>query len=161
MKRAFLILLTLSMLTAPAIAEQTFSYPKDTPIFSITFPDDWDVEVGEDISASSADELANIQLFALEGGDLKTAVTAAKEAMSESFEGMNWKGKPEKGELNDMPVTFLTGSVTIEGVEMALNCAVFAPKNEDTYFMLFNLMPTVAEEKHGDDLLKILTSVKG
>lgn len=161
MKHAVVILLTLFMLIAPALAEQTINYPKSNPIFSITFPDDWDVEVGESVSASSADELANIQLFALEGGDLKTAVIAAKEAISESFEGMKWKGKPEKGELNDMPVTFLTGSVTIEGVEMALNCAVFAPKNEDTYFMLFNLMPTVAEEKHGDALLKILTSVKG
>ena len=60
-----------------------------------------------------------------------------------------------------MNVSFLNGQVTLEGVKMAVNCCVFAPKDADTFFMLFNIIPLEALEKHGEDIGKILNSVKG
>ncbi len=130
-------------------------------MFSITFPDDWKVEAGDSVSASSADELANIEVLTLDESEAGTAIDDAKDALSEQFEGLKWQGDPTEGELNGMPVTFLTGKFSVEGIKMSVNCAIFTPKKKKTYFMFFNFIPENAEEKHAEALTGILNSIKG
>lgn len=155
-------LLSLALLVTSASADQTFNYPEKSPIFSISFPDAWKVEAEADsLSASSADELVNMQLLALEAEGLDGAVDTAKESLKEELKGIKFDGEPEKGELNGMHVTFVNGQVTLEGVKMAVNCAVFAPKKAGTFFMLFNIIPLEVLKEHGEDVSKILNSVKG
>jgi len=152
-----------AILFAPLVeAEQTITYPVEEPIFSISFPDDWDVS-GDDesVSASSEDELVNMELIALEAEALKDAVKLAKEGLKEELEGLKFKGEPQKGELNGMDVIFLNAEVTIEDVKIAVNVCFFAPKKADTCFMLFNSVPTAVLEEHGEDISKIINSVKG
>lgn len=145
-----------------ARADQTITYPEKNPIFSISFPDGWKVEPGEDsVSASSADDLVNMELMALDAEELAGAVEAAKEALTEELKGLKWEGEPEKGELNGMNVTFVNGQVAIEEVKMAVNCAIFEPKGAKTFFMLFNVIPLEALQQHGDDVSKVLNSIKG
>lgn len=151
---------TFAMTTWLVSADQTINYPEDKPIFSIAFPDDWEVEAEESVSASSPDEEVNMELIALDAEELAEAIDLAKESLSEELKGIKWNGKPEKGELNGMDVTFINAKVAIEGVEMAINCAVFAPKGKDTFFMLFNIIPIESLEKHGKSVSKILNSVK-
>jgi hypothetical protein len=159
----FLLLTTLLVtFTATVRADQIINYPEDKPIFSISFPDGWKVETGDDsVSASSADELVNMELIALDAEALGEALDLAKESLSEELEGIKWDGEAEKGELNGMSVAFLNANVTLEGVKMAVNCCVFAPKKADTFFMLFNIVPLEALEKHGEDVGKVINSVKG
>ena len=156
------LLCLVSLLLAPlAGAEQTINYPAEKPFFSISFPDSWTVESGdESVSASSEDELANMELIALDAEELDAAIEIGKESLKEELKGIKFS-EVEKGELNGMNVIFLNGEVTLEGVKMAVNCCVFAPKKADTFFMLFNIIPLVALEKHGEDIGKILNSVKG
>jgi hypothetical protein len=150
------------LLLAPlANADQTITYPEDEPIFSISFPDDWEVEGDEEsVSASSKDELVNMELIALEAEALKDAVKMAKEALTEELEGLKFKDEPEKGEMNGMDVIFLNAEVTIEGIKMAVNVCLFAPKKADTCFMLFNIVPFEALEDHVEEISKIVNSVK-
>lgn len=157
------LLCLLSLLLAPlATAEQTINYPEKNPFFSISFPDGWDVEESDDsVSASSPDELVNMELIALDAEALDSAIDIAKESLKEELKGIKWTGEPEKGELNGMQVVFLNAQVTMEGVKMAVNCCVFAPKKADTFFMLFNIIPLEALKEHGEDISKILNSVKG
>lgn len=161
MKQLLLLTTLLVTLSATASAEQTINYPEDKPIFSISFPDGWKVETGESVSASSADELVNMELIALDAEALGEALELAKESLTEELKGIKWDGEAEKGELNGMSVAFLNANVTLEGVKMAVNCCVFAPKKADTFFMLFNIVPLEALEKHGEDVGKVINSVKG
>jgi len=157
------LLLAALLVTAPiAYAEdQVIEYPADEPIFSITFPEKWTVKTEDDsVSASSPDEVVNMELIALDAEASDGAVKIAKETMAELFEGLKWNGEPESGELNGMDATFLNAKVKIEDTEFALNCAVFSPKDADTFFMLFNIIPMESLEKHGEAVGKILNSVK-
>ncbi|MCB1275441.1 hypothetical protein [Prosthecobacter sp.] len=161
MKTALLLCLAILSLTPIVHADQVINYPADKPIFSISFPDGWDVEIGEEsVSAASPDELVNMELIALDAGEIATAIDDAKEGLEEELKGIKWT-KPETGELNGFKVTFLNGNVTTEGVKLAVNCAVFAPKGGETFFMLFNAIPLVALEQHGGDVSKVLNSIKG
>jgi hypothetical protein len=142
-------------------AQHVINYPADEPIFSIKFPEEWDVEMGdESVSASSEDEAVNMELFALDAEELEDAITVAKESLAEEFEDLEWIGKPEKGELNGMDVRFLNAKVEIEDVEMMVNCIVFAPKGKATFFMLFNIVPMEVLEDHSEAISDIINSVQ-
>jgi hypothetical protein len=161
--KTFVLISILALVLAPALrADQVFNYPGKKPIFSITFPDGWKVEAGDQsLSASSADELVNMELVALDADEAASAITDAKESLEEELKGIKWLGEPEKGELNGLKTTFLNGNVSLEGVKMAVNCAVFAPKAGDTFFMLFNIVPLESLKQHGDEVSKVLNSITG
>ncbi|MFT6861843.1 MAG: hypothetical protein ACJAVK_000396 [Akkermansiaceae bacterium] len=59
--------------------QQVINDPADDPIFSISFPANWVLEIGaESVSASSKDELANTELVVLEAGafaEIQNSVT--------------------------------------------------------------------------------------
>lgn len=155
------VIATLTIASA-ARADQTINYPEKDPIFSISFPDGWKVTTeDQSVSASSPDDLVNMELIALEAEALDGAVDAAKESLEEELKGIKWLDKPESGELNGMKATFVNGQVVLEGVKMAVNCAIFAPKGADTFFMLFNIVPLESLKDHGDDVSKVLNSIKG
>ncbi len=148
---------------SPALrADQVFNYPDKKPIFSISFPDAWKIETGDQsLSASSADELVNMELMALDADEAATALTDAKESLEEELKGIQWLGEPEKGELNGLKATVLNGNVSLEGVKMAVNCFVFAPKDGETFFMLFNVVPLESLKAHGEEIKKVVESIKG
>jgi hypothetical protein len=160
--KMLLTALVTAALTTFCHADQTINYPDKNPIFSICFPDGWKVEMeDQSVSASSANDLVNMELIALEAEALDGAIDAAKESLTEELKGIKWTGEPEKGELNGMNATFLNAQVTLEGVKMAVNCAIFAPKKADTFFMLFNIIPLEALKEHGEEVSKVLNSIKG
>ncbi len=160
--RTVLLFTLFALAIPPALrADQVFSYPAKKPVFSIAFPDAWKIETGDQsLSASSADELVNMEIAALDADEAASAIDDAKEGLEEELKGIKWQGEPEKGELNGFKVTFLNGNVRLEGVKMAVNCAVFAPKTGDTFFMLFNIVPVESLKQHGDEVSKVLNSIK-
>lgn len=147
-------------LFATARADQTVSFPEKKPALSIAFPDAWKVTTDEDsVSASSPDDLVNMELAALDAEGLDSAIEDAKEGLEEELKGIKWD-EPEQGDINGMKVTVLNGAVTIEGLKMTINCAVFEPAGAEKFFMLFNIVPIDALEKHGADVGKVLQSIK-
>jgi hypothetical protein len=161
MKTTLVFCIALLISSSIANADQTINYPDKNPIFSISFPDGWKVETeDQSVSASSKDELVNMELIALEAEAISGAIDAAKESLEEELKGIKFD-KPEKGELNGMNAVFLNANVTLEGVKMAVNCCIFEPKGADTFFMLFNVIPLEALKEHGEDIGKVLNSIKG
>ncbi|MDI1314643.1 hypothetical protein [Prosthecobacter sp.] len=162
MKTSLLCCLLALVLTPALCEDQVFNYPEKKPIFSITFPETWKIETGDgSLSASSKDELVNMELMALDADEAATALDDAKESLEEELKGIKWDGEPEKGELKNFNVTVLNGSVSLEGVKMAVNCLVFAPKEGQTFFMLFNVVPFQSLKEHGDEISKVVDSIKG
>jgi hypothetical protein len=114
MKTSLLLCLASLICAATASADQTINYPDKKPIFSISFPDDWKVEEEEQsVSASSKDELVNMELIALDADALEGAIDGAKESLKEEFKGIKFD-EPEKGELNGMHVVFLNAQTKLE-----------------------------------------------
>ena len=101
-----------------------------------------------------------MELLALDAEALDGAIELAQESLAEEFEKIKFDD-PEKGELNGMNVVFLNGQTTLEGIKMAVNCCVFAPKKGNKFFMLFNVVPLEVLQKHGEDIQKIVNSIKG
>ncbi len=162
MKSIFTLLIVGLMSLSAAQADQTFNYPEKDSIFSISFPDEWKVELGDDsLSASSKDELANMELLALDAAASDEAIKIAKESLKEEMEGLKFTDEPETGELNGIKTTFINAQVTLEGVKMAVNCCIFSPKGADKFFMLFNVVPMDSLKEHGEDIGKVLNSIKG
>lgn len=160
MKSILSVVAALAVSSICLTAEQTINYPAEEPIFSIDFPDDWKIEAEESVSAASPDEIVHMELIALEAEATDEAMDLAKESLAEELEGIKWEGEPVTAEANGMDVTYLNGKVSIEDVDMAVNCVIFAPSGKDTFFMLFNVIPIAGLEKHGESVGKILGSVK-
>lgn len=67
LKIAQLAVVATFTLASSARADQTINYPDKDPIFSISFPDGWKVTTeDQSVSASSLDDLVNMELIALE-----------------------------------------------------------------------------------------------
>lgn len=145
-----------------AIADQVYNYPADEPIFSIAFPDKWKVDTEEEQSLSAApeDELAAAELIALDAKDAVNALKEAQEGLKEEFENLKID-KTQKGEVNGLKISlFNATSVDEDGIKITINCALFVPPKGETYFMLFFVSTPEAMKKHGEDINKILQSVK-
>lgn len=142
-----------------AHAEKTFDYPADEPYFSVTFPDDWNVD-GEDqsLSASPEDETVAVELMALDAEEFDAAIDEAAKALAEEFGELEWTD-PQEAKVNGMDVVLANAKGELEGETVHVNCCFFAPEKAETMFMLFFFAPSVALEKHGEALNSILQSI--
>lgn len=122
-----------------------FNYPADKPIFSISFPDAWivdggdedDEDAGQSLSAGPKDETVLAELSALDAKDAVEAIKEAQAAFKEEFEGIKID-KTQKGEINGLKVSlFNATSVDEDGEKVIINVALYVPPKGETYFMLF------------------------
>jgi hypothetical protein len=162
MKKLATIGLALIACGSFATAQKVFEYPADEPTFSITFPEGWTVESEEEGSLSGApeDELVAVELMALEAEEADGAITEAKEAFSDLYEEIEFD-EIQEGELGNMKVKLFNAKGTDEeGDKYNINCALFAPKGGETFFMLFFVGSPEGSAKHAEALTGILQSMK-
>jgi hypothetical protein len=162
----FTLILSLALLSSSIFgsAEQVFTYPAEEPVFSIAFPDDWDVD-DEDEQALSVfpdDELVSVELFALEADEAEGALKEVKAALADEFEEFK-ADKAQEGEVNNLKIKLFNANGKDEdGNEYTLNCALLTPgEDADTYFVLIFVASPEGLKKHGDALNGILHSLKG
>ncbi len=162
MKKTFLPLIVAVIGSTFASADQVYNYPADEPIFSIAFPDKWQVDAEDEQSLSAApeDELAAAELIALDAKDAADAIKEAQQGLREEFK--NLKIDPtQNGEVNGLKISlFNATNVDEEGTKIIINCALFVPPKGETYFMLFFVSTPESVQKHGKDINSILQSVK-
>ena len=61
---------------------------KTSPTSSLAFPDAWNIETGDQsLSASSMDELVNMELMALDAAEAASDIEDAKEDLEEEIKG--------------------------------------------------------------------------
>lgn len=146
----------------PSGAEQRFTYPADEPVFSIAFPDDWEIDDEDEqaISAAPEDELVAAELIALEADEAKAALAEAKAALKEEFEGLEID-EVQNGEVNGLGISLFNASAEVEDAgKFTMNCALFTADEGETYFMLLFIASAEGLKEHGDSLNAILQSIK-
>jgi len=164
MKRPLVLSLALLSSTMFGSAEQVFTYPADEPVFSIAFPDGWNVDDEDEqaLSVAPKDELVSVELFALEAHEAAGALKEVKASLAEEFEEFK-ADEAQEGEVNKLKIKLFNAKAKDdEGNEYTLNCALLAPgEDADTYFVLIFVASAEGLKKHGDSLNAILNSLKG
>ncbi len=155
--RSSAVLLALCL---PVFAGQKFSYPQDTPIFSITYPESWKVEAEEQtISAGRSDGTASSVLMALDAQDLEAAIDASVQALGESFGGFTADGDPQQAEVNGLGVVLMNGTGEVEGSgKVKVNVAIFTPDAEK-FFMLLLFAPEGVTGENTAEINSLLQSI--
>lgn len=163
--RGFALLVGLvTALSSNLVIADEFSYPSDNPRVSITFPDSWVVEPeGDALHAGPSDKSLYFGLLGLPaditpekagetiGGAIDSMVTDFQETESDSFE------------ING--ITFFYSDATAKdkesGEDLSVSLAYFSPDANPKHMMAIVYFGTPeSEEKHENDLQKVLHSIK-
>ena len=163
MKRFFLTALVTSLMLMTTLSfAKTFEYPGQDPIFAITFPDDWNIDVDEELlNAMPADSSIYLGLWAMDGVE---NLEAAFEALDESFADLITDVEcddPEAIEINDIQIITIDGKgkTTDGAVDIVLSVALFSPDDE-TIFVVLAFGTPEAEKKHSEALGSIVNSIQ-
>jgi hypothetical protein len=162
------------VLTAPlsAVAHTTYTYPKEHPVLSITFPDDWTVEADPDaeqgLVASSADGAIELDLWALKKeADPKKMLEQREETGQELAELIDEHvtgfkvGESKKGEVNGLKAAMFGGTGKDKEDDEAVNVEVtFLSPDDKQLFGLMYRGSDEAEEANKAALSNISASLK-
>jgi hypothetical protein len=143
-------------------SKNTIVYPVKNPIFSVTFPDNWDTETENDIiHATPNDSSIYLGIWALEDANtLDAALDELDKAIASLVKNLK-AGEAESAEING--IRFLTVDGTgrdEEGDNVNVSAALFSPDEKQIFIMLYYATPE-AEKLHEDELVGILKSING
>lgn len=159
MKKIALIALAFSLSVLTASAQQTFEYPAENPIFSITYPEGWDVEPSSDtISASVGDGAVSTVLMAVEGNNIESAIDGAQAGIEEIFPTVKMDDEVQQATLNNLEAILINGVGENDEAKVNFTCAIFTPDGE-TFFMLFLFSPDGIGDEYVEQINSLLKSI--
>lgn len=160
MRKLLFVLIAISIHTS-SFAQQEFVYPSEDPVFSISFPSDWLVELGEtSLESYPADESIYYGIVALPEKAIEDAINAADESVSGMFTDLQYDD-PEEGEFNGINFVFMSGSGNLPDVGLCnIEVGVFTVDNVNFFMSLYFGTPE-AEEEHAEAIEYIVNSLSG
>ena len=144
-----------------SVEAETFSYPAESPVFSITFPDNWKIETEEDLlHAAPADESIYVGLWAMEGiENIENALEALDKEIEDIIQDIE-AGEPMETEINGIPFIIIEGRGKIEDdISVDLSVSVFSTDGETFFIGLYFGTPDMIK-KHSVELKAAIQSVK-
>jgi hypothetical protein len=165
MNRITLLALALLNLVPAFAAEQTLTFPKAAPAFSIGFAETWRfIPDGDDtLSAQSIapqDEAVTVELRALDAEQADKALAEAGKLLGGEY-GRLQADPMRKDTINTLKVMiFKAAGENSDGGRMIIRCALFQPSGSGKYYMLTFSCTPGEESRHLGDLGTILSSVK-
>lgn len=169
----FVVLASVALFAGMAFAETTYTYPKDAPVFSVAFPDDWSVEIDKDdggrgVYAMSSDEAIEFDIWPLDEEQvsedpeaaLKAEVEAINKYIADYAKDFN-PGTPENLDVNGIKFVVVSGPAkdSDDDSDITISAAFFSP-DEKTLFALVYWGNAEAETKYADQLKAIVQSFK-
>ena len=168
----FVVFASVMLFAGMAFAEQTYTYPAETPVLSVAFPDDWSVELdAEDargVYAMSPDEAIEFDIWPLDeeevGEDLDAALKAEVGAIDEviaQYVTELQAGKTEELEVNGIKFIKVsgTGKDKEDGTDVTVSVGFFSPDGETLFSFIYWGTPD-ADTKYADQLAAIEKSFK-
>jgi hypothetical protein len=155
-----------------AVADTTYTYPKEHPVLSIAFPDDWKVEADPEddhgLVARSADGAIELDLWALKKeADPKKMLEQLEETDQELAELIDEHvtgfkvGESKKGEVNGLKAAMFGGTGKDKEDDEEVNVEVtFLSPDDKQLFGLMYWGSDEAEEANKAALSKISASLK-
>jgi len=161
LKKNLLIILTSYFLITNFAQAETMSYPGDDPVFSVSFPESWNLETEDDVlNAMPADESIYLGIWALEDvDDVEEALDAIAEDADNFFKDLQVED-PGETEINGIPFIFVDGKGVLEDdTAVTVSLAVFSPDGETFFIGLFFGPPDMFKE-HREEIDSIVQSVR-
>jgi hypothetical protein len=164
--------LSLALIASAALAQTEYTYPKDAPALSVTFPEGWKVELDQEdqkgISAVSTDEGITLYMWPLDEQEVKDDPKAAIEAAAKDAgqDIAEWVTdvkfqEPKIVEFNG--ISFLdiegAGKAKEDGSDATVSVTFFTPDNKTVFAMLYYGSPD-ADKANEKDLASIAQSIK-
>lgn len=176
MKKALMVIMGLSLLlmAGSAFAQTVYTYPADKPVFSITFPEKWKVELdAEDqkgMTAMSPDEAAAIEfdIWPVPEDKVKEDV---KAAINEEIKGIDeviaqWVTDAKFGDAKSVTINEIefygvdgTGKDKESGKDTTVSVDFFTPDGKTLFVLLYWGTPD-AEKTYEKELIAIVQSIK-
>jgi hypothetical protein len=159
-KRIVAVLLALAVFV-PALADaKTLKFPKNNPVFSVTFSADWKAEITEAgiISAQPKGAAYAISIFPVQA---TTAKGAIEETLKEVEKRFNDVKSSEPSEFTtENGIKFLERDYTGKDKNSPRTLAIvaFSPDKE-TFFALFQAGTPEADKKYTEDVVAIVKSI--
>ena len=160
-----------AFLFAGTVPAKKYDYPVEQPVFSITFPDNWKVELntkGVAILAQSPEEEVEYNLWPLPAKEVKDNIKAAlNEAVAEVNDLVDEYVKDAKfGEWKASSINGLdfiaaggTGKYKEDGKAVNLEVSFFSPNGKSIYVILYWATES-GETKYRHELEKVEQSIK-
>lgn len=155
-----LLVLSMAVVADGGSSDNTIIYPAENPIFSVTFPDNWETETEDDIlHATPSDSSIYLGIWALEDvKDLDAALDAVDETVSSLVKNLE-VGEVETSDINGIKFMIVDGEgKDEEGDYVDVSVALFSPDEKQIFIMLYYGTPE-AEQAHEDELVSILKSI--
>lgn len=141
-------------------SKNTIVYPSENPVFSITFPDNWETETDENMLHSNpSDSSIYVGIWALEKDvKLNDALDALDETISSLVTDLK-VGEAEKNIINGMEFISVDGSgKDKDGDAVNISAAVFSPDKKQVFILIYYGTPE-AEKLHEAELTALLKSI--
>ena len=158
------------LLLAGSLWAETYTYPREDPVFSITFPGSWTVEQDPNyekgLVALSEDQEIEIDLWVLEEQEVEDDVVAALEAAGVEVATIidEWVvdfevEEEQEGQVNGIQYYLVsgTGMYKDDNSEVKVVVTFFSPDGE-TIFVLMYWGNEEAAEAHAEELEQIRNS---
>lgn len=155
-------LLLILVLGVFSLQAETYEYPGDDPLFSISFPDDWSSEPdGEVLHASPSDNSIYLGLWALNDVEnLEIALNELDNVVSDLVDEVEWDDESTEFEINDIQFLGIDGEgVDEDDNEINVSVGLFFA-DEDTVCIIIYFGSPEAEEEYEEDLNWILASIE-
>ena len=164
MIRALLALAVAFLLGAPLLQAKKVEFPVDDPVFTFTMPDDWTTETGKDgriyCTAPDGFKIGLIASPAVsDADDAKKLLPTVLKGMGAAMKCENYKTEEVKaGEIGKLWLASLRGQCESEGIEMALNAAIFSLE-AGKYFTIVGAAPEKVDKAHDKEMNELIKSI--
>ncbi|HYJ06281.1 MAG TPA: hypothetical protein VEX43_14195 [Chthoniobacterales bacterium] len=151
-------------LATPLLHAKKVEFPADDPAFTFTMPDDWTTETGKDGRVyCTAPAGFKIGIIASPGvsdaDDARKLLTTVLKGMADAMKCENYKSEEAKtNELGKLSLVSRHGQCKSEGIEMALNAAVFALE-PGKYFTIVGAAPEKVDKAHRKEMSELIRSI--
>jgi len=159
-KSLIIIVLSLFINLCSIQAETIVAYPDEDPVFSVNFPDSWNIKIDEEqLYATSDDESIYCGLQALENvEDLEDALDALSDETDEIFDSIEVNEEGE-AKINNIPFVFIEANGQVDDTVVKISLAVFSTDGE-TFFIGIFFGPPEIFKQHKKEIDGIVDSVE-
>ncbi|MCK5738454.1 hypothetical protein KAH55_04700 [bacterium] len=159
MKKTVFLLMGLFLFTMTANAD-TYSYPGDDPVFTISFPDNWTIETEDELlHATPPDESIYAGVWAIDNvDDVELILEVLDEEIAKFIQDIE-ADEPMETEINGIPFIIVDGDGYVEDeILVEFSATLFSTDGETFFIGLYFGTPEMVEE-YSEELVGIINSV--
>ncbi|GHS94446.1 hypothetical protein FACS1894139_07520 [Planctomycetales bacterium] len=160
--KSFLVAVCALMVFSGAIFSAEVIFPKETPALSITFPQDWKVEVEDVLSATSADESCGVVILSVAADDFVAAMEGLAPELDKIVKNFETKQEwsQEPVDLNGFHAWLSEGTGEMDGDAVNVSVLLVVKEGSGIASLILSFSTDESEKVHAQAIESIVKSLK-